>query len=88
MAARFGLTAGDVDAEVAADVAAVGEAVVLVLPWAVVPAAAAAAGWLFRCGVSCPIIRRATWSGLKVGVDEVALLFVELLLSFLAEDVK
>ena len=96
MAARFGLTAGDVDAEVAADVAAVGEAVVLVLPWAVVPAAAAA-GWLFRCGVSCPIIRRAAWSGLKVGADELALLelvlvllllLAFLLLSFLAEDVK
>lgn len=89
MAARFGLAAGDVDADVAADVAAVGDAVVLVLPGAVV-AAAAAAGWLFRCGVSCPIIRRAAWSGLKVGVDEVALLLLLafLLLSFLAEDVK
>ena len=90
MAARFGLTAGDVDAEVAA---AAGEAVVL-LPLAVVPlvAAAAAGGSFRRCGVSCPIIRRAAWSGLKVGVDELELALLELpaflLLSFLAEDEK
>ena len=97
MAARFGLTAGDADA----DAAAAGEAVIL--PLAVVPAAAAAAGGSFRrCGVSCPIIRRAAWSGLKVGVDELELALLELelelalelelpaflLLSFLAEDGK
>ena len=94
MAARFGLTAGGVDADAAA---AAGEAVEL--PLAVVPLAAAAAGWSFRrCGVSCPIIRRAAWSGLKVGVDELALLGLELELelelpaflplSFSAEDGK
>ena len=98
MAARFGLTAGEADADAAAAAAAAGEAVVL-LPLAVVPLAAAApaAGGSFRrCGVSCPIIRRAAWSGLKVGVDELALLELALalellaflLLSFLAEDGK
>ena len=93
------MTTGDVEveAEAAAEAAAPGgEAVapaVVVVPW---PAAA----W-FRCGVACPIILRAAWSGLNVGVDELALpalpalleleLELELaflLLSFLAEVVK
>ena len=107
MAARFGLTAGGVDVDVDVDVdaeaeAEAGEAVVpplVLVPLAVVPAAADA-GWSFRCGVPCPIIRRAAWSGLKVGVDELALLallglemellleLAFLLLSFLAEVVK
>ena len=96
------MTAGGVDVDVDAEAEAeaeAGEAVVpplVLVPLAVVPAAADA-GWSFRCGVPCPIIRRAAWSGLKVGVDELALLALELelllelaflLLSFLAEDVK
>ena len=97
MAARLGLTAGEAEAEAEAAApggeAAVPAVVVVVVPW---PAAA----W-FRCGVACPIILRAAWSGLNVGVDELALpalpalleleLELELaflLLSFLAEDVK
>ena len=92
MAARFGLTAGgvdvDVDAEAEAEAEAeageeAGEAVVpplVLVPLAVVPAAADS-GWSFRCGVPCPIIRRAAWSGLKVGVDELALLALLALLA-------
>jgi len=76
MASRLGLTAGE-GAGAAEAEAAAGAAVPPPLLHAAVPEDAAAAGWL-RCGVSCPIIRRAAWSGLNVGGDDAWATAVEL----------